>query len=50
MHLKGVKKKGYNKKYDEENKEKISDKKGLIIEKTLRKSAKIVHLEAAIVT
>ena len=39
MLLKGAKKKGYNKKYYEENKEKIADKKGLIIEKTSRSRA-----------
>ena len=52
MALKGVKKKSYNKFY-EENKEKIADKKGPIIKKTLRKvvqSLQTVQLKAVIVT
>ena len=50
MPLKGTKKKGYNKKYYEENKEKIADKKGLIIEKTSRRVVQIVLREAGRVT
>jgi len=50
MPLKGPKKKGYNKKYYEEHKKKIANKKKLTIEKISRKVAKIVQLEAATVT
>ena len=50
MPLKGAKKKAYNKKYYEENKEKIADKKGLIIEKMSRRVVQIVLREAGRVT
>ena len=43
MPLKGAKKKGYNKKYYEENKEKIADKKGLIIEMSRRVMQIVLH-------
>ena len=49
MPLKGLKKKGYNKKYYKEHKEKIADKRRLTIEKISRKVAQIVQLEAATV-
>ena len=50
MPLKGAKKKSYNKKYYAENKEKIADKKGPIIEKMLRRVVLTVQHVATIVT
>ena len=50
MPLKGAKKKHYNKKYYEENKEKIAEKNSLIIEKMLKKVAPIVQHKAGRVT
>ena len=50
MPLKGANKKGYNKKYYEENKEKVANKKGLIIKKMLRRVVQIVLHKAGKVT
>ena len=43
MPLKGAKKKYYNKKYYADNKEKIADKKGLIIEMLKRVALTVLH-------